>query len=270
MNIGRLTQKDLEEIKGLQPQDWPDIHPHYAFYVNAPFCTPIGVNIDGRIVGIGTSIRFDDTAWIAHIIVDSHFRNRGIGNRIVSELVSALQKEGVETCSLIATELGYSVYKKIGFRVVSEYSFLTRITPWAFSNASTDNNKIFPFEEKYRRAIYAMDQQVSGENREKMIEGHLEGAQVFLENNTVRGYLLPALNEGLIIADTVEAGTTLMKMKYVTGDRAVLPSDNLAGMNFLLQNGFTMIERKGVRMVLGKEIHWQPSAIYSRIGGNLG
>ena len=93
---------------------------------------------------------------------------------------------------------------------------------------------------------------------------------VYLDEDKVMGYYIPDLKEGMIVADTKEAGIALMKIKYSTTDKAVLPSDNLTGMNFLQQNGFMETERKGVRMILGKDIHWKPSAIYSRIGGNLG
>ena len=90
--------------------------------MNSPFCYPIWAEVDGRIVGIGASIHFDHTAWIAHIIVDNHFRNRGIGYQIVCELLAGIKKDSIETCSLVATALGQPVYKKAGFRVVSEYS----------------------------------------------------------------------------------------------------------------------------------------------------
>ena len=235
--------------------------------MNSPFCYPIWAEVDGRIVGIGASIHFDHTAWIAHIIVDNHFRNRGIGYQIVCELLAGIKKDSIEICSLVATALGQPVYKKAGFRVVSEYSFMTRAMPWT---VQADSDKVVPFKEEYRPMIYAIDQQVSGENRARLLSSYVEGSMVYLDEGKVVGYYIPGLKEGMIVADTKEAGIALMKIKYSIVDKAVLPSDNLTGMNFLQQNGFMETERKGVRMILGKDIHWKPSAIYSRIGGNLG
>jgi GNAT superfamily N-acetyltransferase len=267
MDFGTLTYQDLERIRHLQPEDWPDIMPHFDFYANSPFCFPIRAEIDGRIVGIGASVHFDHTAWLAHIIVDDHFRNRGIGYQIVCELLAEVKKDAIETCSLVATSFGQPVYKKAGFRVVSEYSFMTRAMPWTVQPAS---DKVFSFREEYRLMIYAIDKQVSGENRERLLSCYVDSSMVYLDDGKVMGYYIPGLNEGMIVANTKEAGTALMKIKYSTTDNAVLPSDNHTGMNFLQQNGFIQTERKGVRMILGKDIHWQPSAVYSRIGGNLG
>jgi hypothetical protein len=38
----------------------------------------------------------------------------------------------------------------------------------------------------------------------------------------------------------------------------------------LKDNGFRETETKGTRMILGKDIEWEPLNIYSRAGGNFG
>ena len=81
---------------------------------------------------------------------------------------------------------------------------------------------------------------------------------------------MPGLGEGLIYASTAEAGLELIKIKYSKVNRAVLPGENPSGTNFLRQNGFTLSDTKGTRMILGQEIDWKPEHIYSRIGGNFG
>lgn len=78
------------------------------------------------------------------------------------------------------------------------------------------------------------------------------------------------MKEGLIFADTDEAGIELMKTKYAKADKAVLPSENISGIEFLKQNGFVEAETKGTRMILGKEVDWKPKKIFSRIAGNVG
>ena len=72
----------------------------------------------------------------------------------------------------------------------------------------------------------------------------------------------------MIIADHPDAGIVLMKMKYAAVSKAVLPSENEAGINFLLKSSFQEYSR-GTRMYLGKRIQWHPEMLYSRIGGNL-
>jgi len=88
-------------------------------------------------------------------------------------------------------------------------------------------------------------------------------------HSTVLGYYIPDLKEGLIVADTIHAGLELMKLKYSRVDKAVLPSGNIDGCEFLQQHGF--IQTKiGTRMVYGKNADWKPTMMFSRIGGNLG
>jgi hypothetical protein len=84
------------------------------------------------------------------------------------------------------------------------------------------------------------------------------------------GYLIPGLREGLIIAENEEAGFALMNIKFARADKAALPADNRAGIDFLLKRGFADSGKKGTRMIRGEDISWKPGMIYSRIGGNVG
>lgn len=266
MQFQTITTHDLDKIRDIQPEDWTDIIPDISFYIRSSFCSPIKAQINGEIVGTGTSIVFDHTGWLAHIIVGREYRNRGIGLAIVNELLESLRLNSIESCSLIATALGKPVYLKAGFRVVAEYSFFQREKPWRDIPGS---KKIIPFQEDFRSQIYELDEKISGEKREKLLTDFLANSLLYIENNKVLGYYLPDLKEGLIFADTNEAGLELMKMKYSKVDKAVLPTDNKAGLEFLKQHGFIEIKQAS-RMILGNDIAWKPEKIYSRIGGNLG
>jgi len=267
MKFKPITYNDLIEVGNLRPEGWPDIVPDIAFYIQSEFCHPIKTCAEGRIVGIGSSINFDHTSWMAHIIVDSQFRKRGIGYEIVNRILENLANDSIDTCSLIATELGQPIYTKAGFRAVGAYTFMIRETPW---QDNTISKNVIPFCEEHRSMIYALDKKLSGENREKLLAIYLENSLIYTENNIVQGYFMPDLKEGLIFADSDDAGLELMKMKYSSIDKAVLPSDNVAGIGFLKQNGFVVTDKKGTRMVFGKDIDWKPQKMYSRIGGNLG
>jgi len=266
MEFKKMTRQDLPEIRTLQPEDWGDIIPDMEFYLHYPFCNPVKATLNDRIVGIGTSIIFEGTAWLAHIIVGSDFRNKGIGSEVVHHLLDSLREKSIETCLLIATELGKPVYVKAGFNIVCEYLFFERKKPWLDCPVSEN---IELFKEEYRRNIYELDKKMTGENRIPLLTDYLKNAVLYIENNSMKGYYIPDLKEGLIVADTEKAGLELMKLKYSTVDKAVLPSENKAGCQFLLQHGFIQI-KIGTRMVYGKNSDWKPTMLYSRIGGNLG
>src|SRR6187455_1121266 len=92
---------------------------------------------------------------------------------------------------------------------------------------------------------------------------------VFVENNLLKGFYMPTLGEGLIIADSPAAGLALMKLRTASTKKFCIPILNENALNFLNQHGFTEY-RRASRMILGEKVVWDGSKIYSRIGGNLG
>lgn len=267
MAIEHLVFHDLSQLEPLQPHGWSSIIPFYKFYTETDFCHPIKFISGGKIIGVGSAIRHGHTGWLAHIIVDTNFRGQGIGTKITRELIQHLWKAGSKTISLLASELGEPVYRKLGFVKDTDYSFLKRekIIALPDKNIST-------FDPAFREELILLDAKVSGEDRSKLLSPHLETAKIIIEKqNQLIGFYLPSLGEGLIVAETPEAGIALMQEKYqrISEGRASMPKENEAGISFLLKNGFVQF-LSGTRMHLGNEINWYPSKIYNRIGGNLG
>jgi len=267
MNFEELQQKDISKLRNLQPDGWSNIVPEFEFYVNSPFCYSIKAEINNRIIGIGAAIIFVQTAWLAHIIVDPDHRRKGIGSKIVEVLLKYLDSRSVDTCLLIATEMGLPVYENAGFRIISDYTYLKKETSNQAVNVS---DHIMPFTAEYADLIYKLDRAVTGENREWLLSGFLDGSYVFWENNMVKGYYLPNLREGLIIAKNAIAGIELLKLKIQSHEKIVLPSANKPAIEFLVNDGYVFLETKGIRMIRGRNITWYPNKIFSRIGGNFG
>ncbi len=267
MKFATVTYNDLKEIGKLQPEGWPEIVTDFKFYLDADFCLPVKKIRGNRIVGIGAAIILGDTAWIAHIIVDEEFRNKGIGYSIVEELLNRLKGYALKSYLLIATEMGKSLYEKAGFKAVSDYAYFRREAPWS---DQTSSDTVQPYEATFIYDIFELDRKISGEDRSVLLRDHLVGSKICIQNDSVGGVYIPDLGEGLIIADTIYAGTELMKIKYSVVEKAVLPVANHAGISFLEQNGFVKTPVKGTRMVYGEDVRWMPDKIFSRIGGNLG
>ncbi|MCK5165299.1 MAG: GNAT family N-acetyltransferase [Desulfobacula sp.] len=263
MNIERITKNDIHHFRKLQPAGWSDIMPIFQYYLEKPFCIPVKICMENNIIGIGAGIVFGNTAWLAHIIVDPEFRGRGIGFAIVRSLLNQLN---CGTVSLIATHLGYSVYKKAGFIEQTQYLFFERKTPWKGFNRS---GNIIQYTDKYMKDIFILDQDVSGEDRCNLLIDKFINSYVYQKKGKLKGYYLPDLGEGMIVADESEAGIELMKMKYAVSDKAVLPIENTIGINFLKENGFTETLRV-TRMVWGRQFSWYPDKLYGRIAGNFG
>jgi GNAT superfamily N-acetyltransferase len=267
MQFETITGNDLSKIRYLQPEGWSDIIPEFESYIHHDFCYPIKTVIHDEIVGVGVLIAFTSTAWLAHIIVAKEHRNKGVGFQIVQELLGRSLSLSIGTSLLIATEAGLPVYKKAGFRIVTDYLFFTRDEPWHERQAS---EKIMNYCNDFCKMVLDLDKKISGENRASLIRKYLDTSKVFIEKRKVLGYYIPDLGEGMIMADAEYAGLELMKIKYAKADKAVIPSDNQAGITFLKQNGFKETDTKGIRMIFGKDIDWDPLKIFSRTGGNYG
>lgn len=260
-----VLKSDLEQMVHLTPKGWPDITTNMTIYVNAPFCVPIKVVIDKKIVGVGTTIYHQNTAWLATIIVHPDYRKQGIGLRIVQTQIQAINQIKYPTILLLASPYGESIYKKVGFKTDLDYFFYKGAT----IPSNYIHDAIIPYEEPYAQHILDLDLKVAGENRHLLLFPHLMDTQLFVQKGRLIGTYFPTVGEGLIIADTPEAGLALMQLKCQQATKVVLPATNKIGIDFLTQNKFTQFFQEP-RMYLGKPITWQSEKLYGRIGGNLG
>ena len=261
-----ISLEDLNEIRKLQPDGWPDIIPDIRFYVESDFCQTLKLTQDNTILGIGASISFGDTWWLAHIIVDPGYRNSGLGYKIVNKLIADIEKNHLKSILLIATDLGEPVYRKAGFRVVGEYVQFNREK---HRKKIAYSGHIIPFKECFREKVIQLDNKITGEERENILGKGLDSSWLYVKEKELLGYYAQEMGEGLIIAETEEAGVELMKLKHAISDKAVLPVENNAGRKFLKENGFKEASRMK-RMLLLQDIDWKPQNIFSRIGGNVG
>lgn len=265
MIVNNIVEKDIHLISDLQPEKWPDITLDFKFYIGSPFCNPIKILVDEKIVGVGCGISFGKTAWLAHIIVDEKHRAKGIGTFIVNYLCNYLKSKDASTISLIATESGFKVYQKVGFSFETEYVFLGK-------DEKVDHkisNNIRKLEKHDHREVLSLDKRISGEDRSILLRGNLADSYVYYKQGKIMGYYLPDLGEGLIMAQDMEDGIELMKLRSKHQDRFVLPINNIPAVEFLLNNGFSEVDR-AQRMVYGEGFSWNPSKLFNRIGGNFG
>lgn len=266
MIIKALQNEDIDQLNLLQPSGWDDIRPYFYYYSSSAFCEPIKISDGNKIAAIGTSIRHQDTAWLAHVIVHPEFRNQGLGKQLTSALVERLNPGNFKTVYLDATDMGYPVYKKIGFEIETEYIHLDGELRELHLK---DPTSVVPYQEKYRAEILRLDQASSGENRELIFNDHLKSSLLYLSEGKVRGAYFPGFFDRNIMADLPEAGTELMKLRMRTKNTARFPIANQSGVNFLLQNGYKEV-RTSRRMVMGIKREWKPENNFNRISGGLG
>ena len=71
---------------------------------------------EGRIIGMGRALSDGvSDAYIQDVVVDPAFRGRGIGSRIVADLVHRLRHDGIDWIGLGAEAGTHDFYRKAGF-----------------------------------------------------------------------------------------------------------------------------------------------------------
>ena len=266
MEIQKLKSPDLEEVLLLKPEGWHNFLSSLQFYTTSDFCFPIKIVLENKIIGIGTAILHYNVAWLAQIIVHPDHRGKGLGKFITQKLIEIANSHNCKTIELIATDLGFPVYEKLGFITESEYLLFKGKK---IDSDLPDNENIISYSENLIKQIKAMDMEISAENRFEHLSTYLQSGYYFVENTTLIGFYLPDFGEGLIIAMEEMAGIELLKIHISKNEMVILPSENNAAITYLLNNCFKNAG-SAKRMYLGKKLNWNAGKIFNRIGGNLG
>ncbi len=266
MKTEHIQSADIDRLKELQPETWTDIRPYFYYYNGSEYCQPLKITENGKIMAVGTTIQHKDSAWLAHIIVHPDHRNKGLGREIASALIKDLDPERFKTIYLDATDMGYPVYKKLGFEVEAEYIHLSGKHKDLYL---ADPASVIPYHPKYKDDLLAIDRLVSAEDRVRVLENHLPSAILYVSADKLLGAYFPFLLDGFVLALTVESGTELMKLRMRSKYNARFPIVNKACTDFLVSNGYE-VTGSSKRMILGEKRDWNGKGIFHRISGGLG
>lgn len=269
IKIRKIEYSEILQLRGFPPEDWEiDLPGLITFHFDQPYFYPVIAETDNKIVGCGNGFVHGRIGWLGQIIVIPEYRRQGIGYAITSHLVEFLKSNGCSTLFLIATDLGEPVYRKLGFIRSSVYTVYKRENPIPIRHVS--NVREIRREDIIQ--IKELDSEISGEERFHLIQRYLSTGLVYFPSmsDRIKGFYLPDFGGGLILATESDAGFELIKARLNLGKtNAIIPSTNLKAKFFLESEGFQ--ETKSVpRMVLGKDINWNPSMIYNRGTGYSG
>lgn len=80
--------------------------------------------LDGRIVASSALFTGTGLAGIYAVGTVADQRGRGIGGAVTAEALREGRRRGLRSAALLSTELGFPVYRRLGFEVVGTVSFL--------------------------------------------------------------------------------------------------------------------------------------------------
>jgi GNAT superfamily N-acetyltransferase len=239
---------------------------------------------NGRDVGTTTTCIFGSVGWIAMVLVDSDYRHRGIGTRLVEHALRFLDDRRVAAARLDATALGRPVYEKLGF--VAQYELirmegvltavtdqlaapspddpLTRSTVAATQSAASPLPICLPAGLDDLDVIGRWDRRATGTQRDKLLARLLAepGSRAYLTGDeaTSGGYVISrsgarAAQLGPVAASSPAAGRALLDRAAAdwTGQRIYVdvPSDNRAAVQWAEVRGL-VCQRSFTRMVRGR------------------
>ena len=268
MNIEEVRIEDIEETTRLSPKDWSHIAPRIEFYIKHKFCHSIKLTDKNEILGIGTLVMFKNTGWIGHLIVKDDSRGKGYGQKILEYLCDYSKSNGQKTISLFTTDMGYPLYIKYGFEVQTEYVQYEK-PPETSIETYHENINIHNIETKDHEKILKMDRLATGEDRQELLLSSVSEALVYKQNNEVTGYYFSSLGEGLIIAETEQAGVELLQSRMSKKKQVVIPVDNISANNYCTANNFIEVA-KVRKMMYGDKIKGEYRNIYNRASGSAG
>jgi GNAT superfamily N-acetyltransferase len=131
----------------------------------------------GQDVATTTTCIFGSVGWIAMVLVDTQYRHRGIGTRLVQHALEFLDERQISTARLDATALGRPVYERLGF--VAEYE-LMRMEGVAMGgggesgtcSGAEDGNRDFGLEDHRLAACATSTSRLAFGAREPLAEEH--------------------------------------------------------------------------------------------------
>jgi len=83
-------------------------------------------NIEGRLVGMSLAIRTGNVSGVYGVATRPDARRRGVGTAATWAAVEAGRAWGCETVVLQSTEIGFSIYRAMGFRTVAQYAIFSQ------------------------------------------------------------------------------------------------------------------------------------------------
>jgi GNAT superfamily N-acetyltransferase len=135
MHLRTMTKTDIPAgLRLNQTAGWNQTAADWNRFLEASPNGCFVAELDGQVRGTTTTISFENRfAWVAMVLVDTEYRGRGIGGRLLEKAIAYLDDLKVPTIKLDATPQGRPIYQKLGFAAEFE------IARWILRRSSAQN-----------------------------------------------------------------------------------------------------------------------------------
>jgi GNAT superfamily N-acetyltransferase len=223
------------------------------------------IEMDGKLVATTTLLGYGRRlGWIGMVLTNKEYQRRGLARRLLTTVLAQADDLGIETVKLDATEQGRPLYEKFGFRCEQE------IERWSRTRAGAPRLPFRPDSEELWRDSDAI---LFGADRSPLLAKlaqrnppvSLSQSYLFARKGRVTAHLGPCVGK--------EAPAVRSIIEQAIGDMGswswdLLPRNGEA-VALARDLGFSP-QRHLVRMVRGKDLRGNESAIYATAGFELG
>ncbi len=127
VDIKTIKSASILELKSLYQEAgwWDDSYgdePEFLNLIVKNSACFVGVFLDKKLIGMGRALsdRISD-AYIQDVTVLKKYRGKGIGKKIIQELVIQLKRMGVDWIGLVAEPGTIPFYKDLGFNPLKDH-----------------------------------------------------------------------------------------------------------------------------------------------------
>ncbi|MEZ4808578.1 MAG: hypothetical protein R2815_14035 [Flavobacteriales bacterium] len=245
MTLHPLTRAHIEGPIWDSTDEFEALYPALLWHLHTPYALGLCAVRHGDVAGLGTATRHGEVGRITHIKVVTGQEETALRALLVNALVDELHAAGCTAISVTLPVAEVAQWEALGFRA---HATLLRYAGGRWLQAARE--EVIPIEPQHRMAVLRMDQRVFGLDRSTMLLEHEYLGLVYAEGIAVRGYNIPLLGEGVIVADSAYAGLELQRWHFPTQRSILLPEGNAAAHAHLTERGYTATPEQ-VRMVRG-------------------
>ena len=187
----------------------------------------------GRAVGIACYTIYDGLAWVGLVGVVPELQRRGIGTRLMREVLNKLRGAGVTTIRLDASKAGHGLYRRLGF--VDEYKTITYDIGDARLPTNVEGVEVSHDIPEY---VVELDRAVFGIDRLRIIKAWVKRSAKILTVED-KGYcMLWNTKLGPLIAkDSDTALMLLVKARELGATSIIVPEANPQAMKLMNEIG---------------------------------
>ncbi|MFH0748869.1 MAG: GNAT family N-acetyltransferase [Candidatus Bathyarchaeota archaeon] len=198
ISIRKIVSSDIESaIQLTDTVEWGFSEEDFAFMMELE---PDGCFVAfaaSKFIGLTITVSFENIGWIGNVIVNSDYRDQGIGSLLIKYALSYLVKKGVNTIGLYSYVDAVPFYERLGFKRDKNFIYLV-----GSGIGHCDIKTVKPIREENFQKALELDKQCFGVSREKLLRRIFSGNRNFCysisESDNLVGFIMARVSSPVV------------------------------------------------------------------------